>query len=284
MLLKYLGIWHVTLDIKILNVYSWTMDNDKKLKQIIDDYFDAWNKADAKAVASFFSVDAVYVDTALNKEYRGKEIEAYIAETLSNTIGTIHFTLVDDPVINGEIVFLQSSLTVNTLKESQQLQSAELIKFNGEKIVMLQTYYNLEQQLEPQFFEKDKYAKSGLDHEQISAIKKRLDHIMQVDEPFRQSSLNLQNLAELLNIRRNHLSQILNNEYQMKFFDFINHYRLQAFLKSLHSSTKTDINITGLAYDAGFSSSSVFYKIFKRYQDISPSQYLKSLNYTDNSE
>ena len=260
------------------------MDNDKKLKQIVDDYFDAWNKADAKAVASFFSADAVYVDTALNKEYRGSEIEAYIAETLANAIGTIHFSLVEEPVINGEIVFLQSSLTVNSHKDSQQLQSAELIKFNGKEIVMLQTYYNLEQQLEPQFFEKDKYAKSGLDQEQIIAIKKRLDHIMLVDEPFRQSSLNLQDLAELLDIRRNHLSQILNNEYQMKFFDFINHYRLQAFLKSLHNSTKTDINITGLAYDAGFSSSSVLYKIFKRYQDISPSQSLKSINYTDNSD
>ena len=254
------------------------------LIQKIEDYFDAWNKADAKAVASFFSADAVYVDTALNKEYRGKEIESYVAETLTAAIGKIFFSIVETPVINGDIVFLQSSLTVKSIKDSQQLESAELIKFDGDKIIMLQTYYNLEQQLEPQFFETNKYAKSGLDQEQIIDIKKRLDQIMQTDEPYRQSSLKLQELAELLDIRRNHLSQILNNEYQMKFFDFINHYRLQAFLKSLHNNSQPNINITDLAYDAGFSSSSVFYKIFKRYQDISPSQYLKSLKNTRNSE
>ena len=103
---------------------------------------------------------------------------------------------------------------------------------------------------------------------------------MKKEEPYRDSALKLQDLADLLDIRRNHLSQILNHEYQMKFFDFINHHRLQAFLKSLHNSDLKNINITGLAYEAGFSSSSVFYKIFKRYQDISPSQYIKKIRHT----
>ena len=254
------------------------MSDKQLLKQRIYDYFDAWNQADVKLIASFFCDDAVYVDTALNKEYHGIEIEQYISEILTSSSRKIHFSIIEDPVINGDVVFLQSSLKIDSGKESQQLESAELIKFKEHEIVMIQTYYNLDEHLEPHLFEKDKYTKSGLDQTQINTIKNKLEKIMDEEEPYKDSSLKLQDLAELLNIRRNHLSQILNDEYQMKFFDFLNHYRLQAFLKSMHSKADTEINITEMAYDSGFSSSSVFYKIFKRYQDISPRQYLKQIS------
>ena len=254
----------------------------KQLLQCVYNYFDAWNNADAKAVAAFFTDDAVYIDTALNKEYRGIEIEQYVAATLSATMGRIHFSIIEEPVINGNIVFLQSSLKVSTGKDSQLLESAELIKFVDNRIVMIQTYYNLADDIISLAQDK-KYAKSGLDQSQTNIIKNKLEAIMKNDEPFRDSALKLQDLTDMLDIRRNHLSQILNNEYQMKFFDFINHYRLQAFLISLHSCNLSEVNITELAYDAGFSSSSVFYKIFKRYQDISPTQYIKTIIKTKQS-
>ena len=258
------------------------MTNKQRLLQI-NDYFNAWNRGDSKAVACFFCDDAVYIDTARNKEYRGIEIEKYVEDTLRSSAGNIHFSIVEQPVINGDVVFLQSSLKINTKQNSQLLKSAELLKFNGSKIIMLQTYYDLAQDVQLQSLEKDKYAKSGLDQEQTELFKGKLAALMTKDEPYRDSTLKLQDLADMLAMRRNHLSQILNNEFQMKFFDFINHYRLQAFLKSLHDSDFTDINITELAYDAGFSSSSVFYKIFKRYQEISPSQYIKNIKQSANS-
>ncbi|WNC71981.1 helix-turn-helix domain-containing protein [Thalassotalea psychrophila] len=254
---------------------------NKQLLQSVNNYFQAWNNADAKAVAAFFSEDAVYIDTAQNKEYRGKEIEQYIARTVAGTAQKIEFSIVQQPVINGDVVFLQSSLKIKSAQESQHLESAELIKFSHGKISMLQTYYNLDQDITAPALEKDKYAKSGLDQAQTKVIKTKLEAIMAQQEPFRDSSLKLQDLTEMLDIRRNHLSQILNNEYQMKFFDFINHYRLQAFLKSLHNCDSSEVNITELAYEAGFSSSSVFYKIFKRYQEISPSQYLKNIQQSE---
>jgi len=253
------------------------LGKNQQLHHIITEYFAAWNRCDTGAVLSFFSDDAVYIDTAMNKEYRGNEIKEYVAEILSGTLGRLHFSIIDEPVFNGDIVFLQSSLKINSTKENQQLESAELFKFCNNKIIMIQTYYHLDEHLESTIQEKSKYAKSGLDMSQINTIKQSLDQIMKQQEPYRNSELKLQDLAELLDIRKNHLSQILNHEYQMKFFDFINHYRLQAFLKSLHNKPASDINITELAYDAGFSSSSVFYKIFKRYQDISPGQYIKNI-------
>jgi len=253
----------------------------EQLKQLVYDYFNAWNAGDPKTVTDFFSNDAVYVDTALNKEYRGREIEKYISLILSGSIGDIHFSIVDEPVISGDVVFLQSSLKINSMNENKVLDSAELIRIKDNRITMIQTYYNLDLQLEPYLQENDKYAKSGLDREQIDAIKNKLESLMQNKEPYRDSALSLDNLSQLLDIRRNHLSQILNNEYQMKFFDFLNHYRLQAFLKSLHESSPSEVNIIDLAFDAGFSSSSVFYKIFKRYQDISPRQYLKNIQQSD---
>ena len=250
---------------------------NKQRLQLIVDYFDAWNRGDAKAVASYFCQEAVYVDTARNKEYRGIEIERYIDETLSSSTGTIQFSIVEHPVINGDVVFLQSSLKICSQGENQLLESAEMLKFSGDKIIMLQSYYDLAQDGQLLAQKKNKYAKSGLDQKQTQLFIKRLDSIMAKDQPYRDSELKLQDLADLLDIRRNHLSQILNNEYQMKFFDFINHYRLQDFLTCVDKCDAADINITELAYDAGFSSSSVFYKTFKRYKNISPSQYIKNI-------
>ncbi len=253
------------------------MMKNKQRLQLIVDYFDAWNRGDAIAVAGYFCKDAVYVDTARNKEYRGYEIEQYITEILAKSAGSIQFSIIEQPVINGDTVFLQSSLKTHSTAENKLLESAEMLKFSGDKIIMLQSYYDLAQDGQLLAQKKNKYAKSGLDQKQIQLLKTKLETIMENDQPYRDSELKLQDLADLLDIRRNHLSQILNNEYQMKFFDFINHHRLQAFLNYLDECDSFDINITELAYDAGFSSSSVFYKTFKRYKDISPSQYIKNI-------
>lgn len=254
------------------------MNTELKLKQLVHNYFDAWNRGDAAAAAGYFADDAVYIDTALGNEYRGNEIESYIAEEIAGDY-RLEVSVNEDPVIKSDTVFLQSVIKITANGQDHLLESAELIKVRDDKIVMTQTYYNIDEFLTE--LEKDndksKYAKSGLNQEQTNEIKQRLDQLMKDEEPFRNSELKLQDLAELLSISRNHLSQILNSEYQMKYFDFINHYRLQVFLKTLHATEEADINVAELAYAAGFSSSSVFYKVFKRYQEISPRQYIKNI-------
>ena len=114
------------------------MKNKQRL-QLIVDYFDAWNRGDAKAVAGYFCKEAVYVDTARNKEYRGIEIEQYITEILANSAGSIQFAIIEQPVINGDTVFLQSSLKTSSTAENQLVESAEILKFSGDKIIMLQS-------------------------------------------------------------------------------------------------------------------------------------------------
>lgn len=247
------------------------------LSQIVHLYFDAWNQADAKLAASFFTADAVYIDTALGKEYRGTEIEEYINKVIQGNFDSFQVAITSEPVINGQVVFLQSSLTVSSSNSVHKLESAELIHFDADKIAMIQTYYNLDEHIISLHQEQDKYAKSGLSQELVTQIAQRLDQHMQLVQPFKDPNLKLQELATQLDISRNHLSQVLNHEYKMKFFDFINHHRFLAFINALHAKKDQNINITELAYDAGFSSSSVFYKIFKRYQDISPGQYIKNI-------
>jgi AraC-like DNA-binding protein/ketosteroid isomerase-like protein len=246
-----------------------------QLSNIIQSYFDAWNRNDSESVASFFCKQGVYVDTALNQEYRGEEIKQYVDQILSETTGLLSFSIIEQPVINNDVVFLRSSLKFSRGDHDRQFESAELFKFLDGKITLLQTYYDLTSEKETLSQPDEKYAKSGLDEQRVEEIKLRLEKLMQEQQLFKDPSLKLQGLSESLNIRRNQLSLIINLEYKMKFFDFINKDRLDAFINELHLHSNQDINITSLAYDVGFSSSSVFYKIFKRYQDISPRQYLK---------
>ena len=248
-----------------------------EIEHIIQSYFDAWNRGDSQAVAGFFDEKGVYVDTALNQEYRGVSIKEYVTKVLADAGGDVAFSIVEQPVINGDVVFLRSSLTLKHGDQTRQFESAELFKFVGRKINLLQTYDDLSTEKEILAEPDDKFSKSGVDAARISIIKDNLEALMQDKEPFKDPTLNLQDLSELLGVRRNQLSLILNEEYKMKFFDFINKYRFEAFIKELHGKKTDDVNITSLAYEVGFTSSSVFYKIFKRYQDISPKQYIKTL-------
>lgn len=246
-----------------------------QLTQIIYSYFDAWNRADTDAIVSFFSDQGVYVDTALNQEYKGHQIARYINRVLFESSATLRFSIIEKPVISDDVVFLRSSLKVISENSERQFESAELFKFLDGKLILVQTYYDLGHEKEALTQDEQKYAKSGLDEKQVLEVKQQLEALMKAQQPFRDPALKLQDLSDLLDLRRNQLSLILNVEYQMKFFDFINKYRLEAFISELHRNTEPDINITALAYQAGFSSSSVFYKIFRRYQDISPKKYIQ---------
>ncbi|MCY7597333.1 helix-turn-helix domain-containing protein, partial [Bacillus altitudinis] len=54
---------------------------------------------------------------------------------------------------------------------------------------------------------------------------------------------------------------------------YVNEYRIQ---QSLILLQKTDLNITEIAYQVGFSSTSYFISIFKRVKNTTPLSYRKS--------
>lgn len=118
-----------------------------------------------------------------------------------------------------------------------------------------------------------KYSSSALDTEMSLLLLKELQLYMDNEKPYLESKLTLTQLALKIKISTNYLSQTINEQLGMNFFDFINGYRIEEAKKHLSKADK--INILNIALDSGFNSKSAFYMAFKKKTQMTPSQYKK---------
>jgi len=118
-----------------------------------------------------------------------------------------------------------------------------------------------------------KYRKSSLTPEQSEAILAQLLHVMEQEHPYRESSLTLTMLSNMLDASPHHVSQVINEKLGKSFFDFVNEYRVQETKKALASSDAGRFSVLGIAMDAGFNSKSAFYTAFKKHTGITPTQF-----------
>lgn len=120
-----------------------------------------------------------------------------------------------------------------------------------------------------------KYRKTGLAVALSTELKEKLDSIMDLDKPYLNHNLRLDNVAGLLNVSRNQASQIINENYNLSFFDFVNKHRVNEAKRLLLNNEELQLNITQIAYSSGFNSRASFYKAFKKFTDTTPIVYLK---------
>lgn len=117
-----------------------------------------------------------------------------------------------------------------------------------------------------------KYQKSALDSGMSSALSTELSNYMQQEKPFLESQLTLTELAAKMNISANYLSQVINEQFEMNYFDYINRYRVEEAKCLLDDATRSH-KIIDIAYQSGFNSKSAFYTAFKKHVGITPTKY-----------
>ncbi|MBW9257433.1 MAG: helix-turn-helix domain-containing protein [Candidatus Thiodiazotropha sp. (ex. Lucinisca nassula)] len=120
-----------------------------------------------------------------------------------------------------------------------------------------------------------KYQRSALDSETSQLLYGELQNHMDEKRTFLDSKLTLPQLAMQLSISPNYLSQVINEQAECNFFDFINRYRVEEAQRHL-TAESGQVNILAIALDAGFNSKSAFYTAFKRHTGQTPSEYRKS--------
>ncbi|HEY6915810.1 MAG TPA: helix-turn-helix domain-containing protein, partial [Paludibacter sp.] len=64
-----------------------------------------------------------------------------------------------------------------------------------------------------------------------------------------------------LKIPKYQITEVLNTELGNNFFQFVNHYRVEA-VKMMLSDPKNKYSIEAIGYECGFSSKSSFYTVF----------------------
>ena len=75
----------------------------------------------------------------------------------------------------------------------------------------------------------------------------------------------------------NHTSQIINENLNKNFFDFVNDYRINEVKKCLSDSKFSHYTLLAIAYECGFNSKSSFNSLFKIKTGLTPSEYQKKL-------
>lgn len=119
----------------------------------------------------------------------------------------------------------------------------------------------------------EKYQKSGLTREKMEEYARQLLDYMNKHKPYREATLNLNQLALQVNMRPYHLSEVLNVHFQKNFYDFVNQFRVEEVKNNLIDPRVKNLTILAIAFEAGFNSKAGFNTIFKKLCGMTPSQY-----------
>ncbi|WP_411812503.1 helix-turn-helix domain-containing protein [Chryseobacterium scophthalmum] len=111
-------------------------------------------------------------------------------------------------------------------------------------------------------------------NKQILALKE----FMVEKEPFLDSSLTIQDLAEQVKIPVKDLSALINLYMNKHFFDFINEYRIEKAKEILKDPLQKELTILEILYQVGFNSKSSFSTSFKKYTGKTPTDFRKNPN------
>jgi AraC-like DNA-binding protein len=120
--------------------------------------------------------------------------------------------------------------------------------------------------------------KSGLDDEKSKECLSIVDNYMHQEKPFLNGKMTIRQLSDVLNLSTNHISQAINENLSLNFFDYVNSFRIEEFKKRINDPQYKHLTILGIAFDCGFNSKSSFNELFKKSAGLTPSQYKRQLN------
>ena len=120
-----------------------------------------------------------------------------------------------------------------------------------------------------------KYRTSPLTNQDSQTQLSHLKKSMEQHAPYLNPKLTLPQLAEQLDINANYLSQVINQELDLNFYDFVNQYRVDAAKEILNSEKAQTFTLEAIAEEVGFNSRSAFNRAFKKFTQMTPSQYRK---------
>jgi AraC-like DNA-binding protein len=121
----------------------------------------------------------------------------------------------------------------------------------------------------------EKYSGSTLTEEQRQLLIDKLETLMNVEKIFIRDNLSVEEVAQRLGTKVKYVSQIINENYEKNFYNFINTYRVEEAMRLLVATENEKYSILGIAQLVGFVSKSTFNAAFKRTSGTTPSEYRK---------
>ena len=120
-----------------------------------------------------------------------------------------------------------------------------------------------------------RYEKSSLSPNASKAYIEKVIEAVESQSLYINRELRLTDVAKQLEMSPNHVSQVINENLQKNFFDFINQYRVvEAKKRIAEAPEKTLLQI---AHEVGFNNKTSFNNAFKKHLGMTPSSYRNGL-------
>ncbi len=107
-------------------------------------------------------------------------------------------------------------------------------------------------------------------------LKTKLEELFEKKEVYQRKDLTLAKTATMLKTNTSYISALINQDYQCKFNQFVNKYRIQKACELLSDRDMDKYSIEGIADLSGFKSKSVFNQAFKEATGVNPSTFRKA--------
>jgi len=123
--------------------------------------------------------------------------------------------------------------------------------------------------------EKTKYYSSNIQGMDFEPFITKLRAVILEEKMYLDHDLRISKLADVLNIPAPHMSQMISEGAKTTFYDFVNEYRIEEAKKLLLMEKYKRFTLLAVAMDAGFSNKTTFNRTFKKYTNMTPSEYIK---------
>ncbi len=246
----------------------------------VSDYLLEWQGArDAKALAflresfKFVNYSPIDIDTLRTS-----------LNSLEQVYSTVQFQLKNQPVISQGTAAIEWEMQCSngdsgtSLPPSLVLSGSDFIRLSNETVQSIDLYFDptpFAQILQHMNTSSTRYQRSGLSFDLSLQISKHVETLMQSEKLYLLSDLSLSKLAKLADLHPNHVSQAINQQFNLSFTHWVSKYRVQAAKQLLKDPSHQQHSILDIAFSVGFNSKSVFYSAFKQCFGITPNQFRK---------
>ncbi|PUA29913.1 MAG: hypothetical protein B0W54_05055 [Cellvibrio sp. 79] len=108
-----------------------------------------------------------------------------------------------------------------------------------------------------------------------SQIIEKIIRSMEVEKLFLNPRLNIERMAEHINLPYRDVSALINKHFHVNFNEYVNLYRINEAKRLLSDTQLFNVPINEIYAQAGFNSKSAFHRFFSRLVGVSPTEFRK---------
>jgi AraC-like DNA-binding protein len=243
-------------------------------RNVVMRYHLSWKHRDLEAILALYHPDVSYNDFFQNRCMGLQELRAYVFSTLPRHPDEF-LEHTDRIRIDGNTAFIQYQTSLQAGQNCVTFYSSEAIVVRDGLIYCINEYASLVRDKTPgDSSSVAAISKLGLSARQLTFMARDLDDYFQGHRPFLDPELNLQQVAAATGYSRNQMSYLLNQVLGQTFYRYVTRARLDYLIERL-SKADSATCVDELAAQAGFNSTSAFYKAFRAHTGTTPKAWLK---------